>query len=394
MLVSEQASGRGVAMKSRFTVRRAGHLAAAMLCLGVGVLLLSGCARPAATPAPTKQPQSSSSAGRSAAAKTGHDALRALKLLFVKEGYTADATNHFAFSPDGKYLVTDYPALLDASTGAVVWEGKSGDVKAVPVPAAVFGASGQQLEIAAGNYGTFHIPQVNNVYPGYWVTSENTVGGDPTGRARDAQAHILQAKLQKSGVLKPDEQIRQVAVFRDAHFPSLAFIQSQQVYAMKPGFRDGSLEPGEMAIGLYDTSRGSFLWTRRGPTSAFPGMRTIDGAVAILADARVLLQSLDGSQSVILGATSAQDQTVPIDMAWDSAPGGWVSNANTAGQTSAFVDSGGRLVAFDVSGVDGLPAANSTALYSNGMPAIAAVSPDGTRVVLPLDSGMVVCQVK
>lgn len=288
---------------------------------------------------------------------------RKAKTLYEVDGYYEAFAG---FSEDGKYIVTDYPALIDSATGKVLWEGKSptDGVKETP----------DGLEITAGSYGIFPL-------------SKN--GAAPVEPSKPEVAPIASA-VTKSGLLKAGESLAQgsplgILTTSIPGSNGKVFVSTENILVEKAGSREGS-STSEILIGLFDDSRDEFDWLRRVPAPQYVSNVIF---LHLLSDNRVMFQTLvnvagksvQDMHTFVWGKDSSNDWSYPAVIPTPATPRSSQGvKARLEDETIVLITPAGELFAVNPESPylsEGDVAQNSLRDSGN----LLAISPDGSKLI-------------
>lgn len=330
-------------MAARIRLRRKATVVSLMLAASFLGLASVGCAPGDADP---RQEETSAAGAVDAGQPDSTGGLASLSTRWHVDGfgwYQSDKPNlQPVFSEDGKYVVTSYPAVLDANTGDLLWEGQETDLQDF------------------GEYGvSFTAPQ------GTFEMNPMGVISEETRELSDAEETEIILQLGQER-LQADESVVDLQSDTDGRVPELTYVAGEVVVS-KPGERTPA-KTGDFMCGVYDSTQNQLVWAARVTSPVSPPM------IRLLSEEAVIVNVLppDGkltASSVILTA----DGVNAIDGLAEALN---ANSFNWRGGSTAFydgaglgIDAAGRLFQFS------MVLDNTTDVY------LTDLSPDGTKVI-------------
>lgn len=260
------------AQRSDARLRRLAVTTVAILCL-LTMLIGAGC-KPRETA--SSEPPAAASSDESGAVAPGND-YSALTSAWMVNGWRRSQDAGFRdvppdFSPDGKYVITPFPAVFDASTGEKLWEGTAQDMT----------PDGEGMDVTSV---TIRTPLGDFVLH----TPELLAQGEADSREVAGEYdRLLSVALQQGETADAANGLRRVV--RDPHDSNRAYVLVGGIYAAPNAGSQNKL-PSEQpyAAGLFDYESAQFIWTRRFPDPN-PYLKVF------LEDDKVLVEQLSGSE--------------------------------------------------------------------------------------------------
>ncbi|MRR39252.1 hypothetical protein EG829_32340, partial [bacterium] len=152
------------------------------------------------------------------------------------------------FSEDGQYVVTSYPAVFDADTGELLWEGQEADLQQV--------TEGVGVSFTAPQ-GTFEVRPEDGLEVGRLDLS-------------DAEAAEVISLLGEGRLQADESAIAPLSSDTDGRGLGLAYV-SAEIGVSKPGERTPA-QTGDHLCGVYDSTKHQLVWAARVTSQVSPPM--------------------------------------------------------------------------------------------------------------------------